>query len=471
MVPSGVCGAPTADDALACPSGEAREIVAPAWQIARLRDRLAATILDSVLLLSVFVLTGMAAVAKGRIVLESLSLTSVRSFEYIASALAVSLSYFWICEGLFGATLGKALAGIQVRKEGGSRCGLGPSLVRNLLRVVDGLGLYLFGFIVALFSNLRQRLGDQAAGTIVVKHKFSRMARAGLILFWLELLGSGLGVAFLLHRFAPEPESPTIVVRRADLPTGGETITPQFLESNGAPRAALPYRPGDTVNVSYDITGYAAGAEGRPRLLANVLVFDPDGLPLHQPWSDTLTAQAAPGSPVHGVFSITLAPYVPPGTYKVAIWARDYQNSRDLQASRTFQVEASAAAPPQSLELRDFALSLLPDGEPRVLPVLRGPGAVYMRCKLFGMKFNGDRVTGRIGLRVIGPGGSIVFDQPHYVDIRADVVYHPVSLWLPVHGDLKVPARLQPGTYTELYTVTDNVAGRSIVRQARFQVR
>jgi hypothetical protein len=94
-----------------------------------------------------------------------------------------------------------------------------------------------------------------------------------------------------------------------------------------------------------------------------------------------------------------------------------------------------------------------------------------MRCKLFGMKFNGDRVTGRIGLRVIGPGGSIVFDQPHYVDIRADVVYHPVSLWLPVHGDLKVPARLQPGTYTELYTVTDNVAGRSIVRQARFQVR
>ncbi len=467
MVPSGVCGAPTADDAL---SGEAQAVIEPAWQIARLRDRLAATILDSVLLLSVFVLMSMAAVAKGRVVLENLSLTSGRTFEYASVALAASLSYFWICEGLFGATLGKALAGIQVRKESGSRCGLGPSLIRNLLRVVDGLGLYLFGFIVALFSNLRQRLGDQAAGTIVVKHEFSRMARAGLILFWLELLGSGVGVAFLLHRFAPVPESPTIVVRRA-VPAGDETITPRFLEGNGAPRAALPYRPGDTVNVSYDTTGYSAGAEGRPRLLANVLVFDPNGLPLHQPWSDTLTAKAAPGSPVHGVFSITLAPYVPPGTYKVAIWARDYQNSRDLQASRTFQVEASAAAPPRSLELRDFALSLSPDGEPSAVPVLRGSGTVYMRCKLFGMKFKGDRVTGRIGLRVIGPGGRIVFDQPHYVDIRAAVVYHPVSLWLPVHGDLKVPAQLEPGIYTEQFTIIDSVASRSIVRQGRFRIR
>jgi len=118
MVPSGVCGAPQADDAPAC---EAQAVIAPAWQIARLRDRLAATMLDSVLLLAVFVLTGMAAVAKGRIVLENLSLTSARTFEYIAAALAASLSYFWICEGLFGATLGKALAGIQVRKEGGSR--------------------------------------------------------------------------------------------------------------------------------------------------------------------------------------------------------------------------------------------------------------------------------------------------------------------------------------------------------------
>jgi uncharacterized RDD family membrane protein YckC len=443
----------------------------PACQIAPLGERLAASILDTVLLISVFVLTGMAAIARaGGVPENGLSLTSARALESMAGALAVSLSYFWLCEGLFGATLGKALAGIQVRKEGGSRCGLGASLVRNLLRVIDGFGLYLFGFIVALFSNLRQRLGDQAAGTIVVKHKFSRGARAGLILLWLELLGSGLAVAFLLHRFAPAPEGSTIIVRQADLP-GTEKITPQFLESNGAPRPALPYRPGDTVHLAFDITGCATGAEGRSRLLANVLAFDPDGLPLHQPWTDTLTAKGVPGSPVRGAFSITLAPFVPSGTYRVAIWARDYQNGRDLQVSRTFQVEAPPTVPPRSLEIRDLALSVTPDGQSSSLPVLRGAGAIYMRCKLFGMHFRGDEVAGRIGLRVIGPGNRIVFDQPHYVDIRAAVVYHPASLWLPVHGDLKVPAELEPGTYVEQFTVVDSLAGRTIVRQARFQMR
>ena len=470
MVLCGVCGTPQADDPPCCPACAGHGTSEPA-QIAGLGDRLAATILDGVLLASVFVLTGMAAARSHAVLENGLSLTSVRALQCITVALGASFSYYWLCEGLFGATLGKALAGIQVRKQSGSRCGLRPSLVRNLLRVVDGLGLYLFGFIVALFSKLRQRLGDQAAGTIVVKHKFSRVAQAGLILFWFELLGSGLAAAFLLHRFAPEPEGSTIVVRRADLPGGKETIIPQFLESNGAPRPALPYRPGDTVRVAFDITGYAAGADGRSRLLANVLVFDPDGRPLHQPWADTLAAQAVPGSPVRGGFSITLAPYVPPGTYKVAIWARDYQNGRDFQVSHPFQVEAPAAAPPRGLEIRDFALSLSPDGEPSAPPVLRGAGAIYMRCKLFGMQFRGDQVTGRIGLKVIGPGGRVVFDQPHYVDISAAVVYHPPSLWLPIHGNLKVPGGLEPGTYTEQYTVIDSATKHAIQQQARFQVR
>jgi uncharacterized RDD family membrane protein YckC len=42
--------------------------------------------------------------------------------------------------------------------------------IRTVLRLVDGLPfLYLVGFIAMVASKQKQRLGDMAAGTIVVK--------------------------------------------------------------------------------------------------------------------------------------------------------------------------------------------------------------------------------------------------------------------------------------------------------------
>jgi hypothetical protein len=40
-------------------------------------------------------------------------------------------------------------------------------MVRNLARVVDAIGLYLVGFLVALNSKKSQRIGDRLANTVV----------------------------------------------------------------------------------------------------------------------------------------------------------------------------------------------------------------------------------------------------------------------------------------------------------------
>jgi len=47
--------------------------------------------------------------------------------------------------------------------------GLGASVVRNVLRLVDGLSFYLVGALFALASSRGQRLGDRAAHTLVVR--------------------------------------------------------------------------------------------------------------------------------------------------------------------------------------------------------------------------------------------------------------------------------------------------------------
>ena len=42
-------------------------------------------------------------------------------------------------------------------------------LVRTALRLIDGIAGYLLGFLVVLGSRNRRRLGDMAAGTLVVR--------------------------------------------------------------------------------------------------------------------------------------------------------------------------------------------------------------------------------------------------------------------------------------------------------------
>jgi uncharacterized RDD family membrane protein YckC len=82
----------------------------------------------------------------------------------------VSLAYFILMEGYMGQTVGKMIAGVKVvREDSGATPGLGKATIRTILRIIDGLFLYLVAFIVVLISGKNQRLGDMAAGTLVVR--------------------------------------------------------------------------------------------------------------------------------------------------------------------------------------------------------------------------------------------------------------------------------------------------------------
>ena len=56
---------------------------------------------------------------------------------------------------------------LRVVRADGRPAGMREIAVRTVLRVVDGIGLYIVGLIVMLATGQRrQRLGDMAAGTI-----------------------------------------------------------------------------------------------------------------------------------------------------------------------------------------------------------------------------------------------------------------------------------------------------------------
>jgi len=98
----------------------------------------------------------------------------LNSWAFAASSLAVFAArgcyyvYFEVRRN--GQTPGKALLGLRVMREGGYPITLAHSAIRNILRFVDMLpALYAVGVLVLLGNRKRQRLGDLAAGTVVVR--------------------------------------------------------------------------------------------------------------------------------------------------------------------------------------------------------------------------------------------------------------------------------------------------------------
>ena len=124
--------------------------------------RILAGIIDTIILAIVFY--GIAAIT---------GQTTESGFELYGApavlAFAVYFLYFIVLEAMTGATIGKMLLGLKVVRVDGHPIAWRESIIRNLLRIVDGFILYLVGLILILTSRKRQRLGDRIAETLVVK--------------------------------------------------------------------------------------------------------------------------------------------------------------------------------------------------------------------------------------------------------------------------------------------------------------
>ncbi|MFP5041688.1 RDD family protein [Parasediminibacterium sp. JCM 36343] len=96
-------------------------------------------------------------------------LYNLSSVEMIA--FSPILVYHLLSELLLnGQSIGKRLLGMKVISETGTNASLYQYLIRWLLRVVDfGFSMGFIGFVTSIATKKGQRLGDVAAGTLVVK--------------------------------------------------------------------------------------------------------------------------------------------------------------------------------------------------------------------------------------------------------------------------------------------------------------
>jgi uncharacterized RDD family membrane protein YckC len=131
------------------------EAVAPL--LAPLGLRLLAGIIDALPLIGLWVYEGMTGFADQ---------TALNGPPFWI-AVGVYVAHTMLAEGLTGRSIGKMACGLKVVSLDGSRPTFAQVALRNFLRVIDA-GLMFLPLLLIPFSPLRQRVGDAAAGTLVV---------------------------------------------------------------------------------------------------------------------------------------------------------------------------------------------------------------------------------------------------------------------------------------------------------------
>ncbi len=463
---------------------------------ARLGDRLIALVLDTALLLSLLAVVGMYSAAKwGGVTDRGFSLEGKPAMVSLGALLVFGFAYHWLLEGLAGATLGKLIMGLRVRGNLGDRCGLKASLVRNLLRAVDGIALYLVGLFVALFSKRRQRIGDHLGGTVVVEHPTPTVLRAGTAFLWLVALGAGIWFSYTIHREATWTGSgrsgggvgsetqgtESSMARSGDLQARSVAAASDALtivnlalleEEGGTERPGARFKPGQKLYARFHVVGFGKDSQGQADLSFDVSALDPEGLRLYENWKPTFRgAPRNPQDPIPATMEFDIPDFAPEGVYKLVIKVKDAVRGVEAELVREFSVGPARAMAPRGLEVRDFVFSAREDGPPLATAQVRGGQRLYMAFKVAGMVFRDDRLALSVDMQVLDPDGDLVLDQPRIIQLRDPVVYHPATFFTRVTSWVDFPDETPKGIYTTRFLLLDENSGNKLTHEATFEVK
>ena len=136
------------------------------YQVAGLGTRAVAQIVDLLIVAGILGAVYFVALAA-----ELASSDTLATLIVVLGSFVVIFGYFWVSESLWsGQTIGKKIFRLRAVGDRGEPLTFMQAGIRNIVRIVDFLP-YAYGVgLVVLFANGKgKRLGDLAAGTVVVK--------------------------------------------------------------------------------------------------------------------------------------------------------------------------------------------------------------------------------------------------------------------------------------------------------------
>lgn len=139
------------------------------YELAGIASRCGAAVID--ILIQIAAIAILVGVYFGLEILLRFSAISWPTAVLIVLGFLLWWGYYAFFETIWsGQTPGKRLLRLRAVKHGGTPVDVSSATIRSLIRAID-LGVFFIGVISMLVTSNTQRLGDLAAGTIVVKER------------------------------------------------------------------------------------------------------------------------------------------------------------------------------------------------------------------------------------------------------------------------------------------------------------
>lgn len=428
----------------------------PAYFLARI----GAHVLDLIVCFGLFYVIGMAVAARfgGLGARGQFNVEGLPALIILGAVSVASLAYFTILEGSAGRTLGKMIFGLKVIGEDGQRAGFGAAILRNLLRFVDAFFFYVLGLVFLLTTEKQQRIGDKAAGTLVVRSRSAGLQVAGVVLILAFVSGSIVGGLRIQ----------TVALQNAKM----EIQNIRLLEGEGGPATTKTYAPGDDLYLIFDLRSVSINDQGMTEASVRFEAFDPSGKPILEAVTLPVTVSRAEASgegvPVN--FHLTFPQYALGGEHTIQITAEDPPRKAQISRKLPVTVVGPQSAANAALGLQDHAFTAVEDGPPLSEAVYASGSKVWSKFKAVGFLTTPEgSVRLRLDLSVLSETGERLLDQPDVIKVDQVFFYPPV--YLPMTTFVETPSGTPAGRYRIQFVLHDDVAGTQATYENLFTIR
>jgi hypothetical protein len=282
---------------------------------------------------------------------------------------------------------------------------------------------------------------------------------------WPASLALLLGAPLLLGQDPAHPaeEQPGLRLVSVDLldSRGGYAIPPDSV-----------FYPGEKVHLGFKIAGYTVDDDYRIQVTWRADALAPNGVHFAPSEGGEFAVELAPQDE-HWEPSVEYAAEIPQhagsGVYQLKISVTDVKASQTLEREVPLRVEGEDVEISDSLSIRNFVFTMTEGGTVLQKAVFGRGATVFASFYITGYKTDEEnRYDVVSNLKVINAEGETVLalDPPG----EKGAPFFP-RLWLPAKFRLDLERSITPGVYTVQLEVKDNVGGKSLLTEEKFQVK